>query len=488
MTQKASDLRRVISSTAIYALAGLAQRGLAFVLLPVYTRFLDPSQYGTLELLTAFTAFAFAVLMMGLPSAVNKVYHRDTVTEDQQHRVTSTALLLGIPVMVFGVLLLSLASREISRILIGDEGAADLVKLAVAGGALSSASAIALASLRASERAAVYTALTVSQFGIAMVLNILFVVRYELGVHGVLWGNLISHALVFMASLVVVLSSSNLRPSRQLAIPLLRFGLLLVPVMLCGWVIDLSDRYVLRLFSGLDEVAVYGVGYKIGMILQIAIVWPFQLAWPAVAFSISKREDYRGTYARTLTYFTAVLVFSATGLSLASRMGVPFLVGPGFEEAASIVPWIALAQIFNGLYFCMSPGVHVAGRTKIFLPLSVIAAALNLALNLVLVPAYGMFGAAWATVAAFFVLMAGTWFVGQRSHRVDYEYGRLIRIALAGIAVYGVGLQFPDKVALVPILGSTVFVLVGFPLTLAALGFLNRGEKVALEKAIHRLG
>ena len=85
--------------------------------------------------------------------------------------------------------------------------------------------------------------------------------------------------------------------NRKLIRPLLHFGTLLVPVMLATWAIDMSDRYVLRIYRSLEEIAVYGVGYKIGMVLQMAIVWPFQLAWPAGSRS-------RSATARITTHLT----------------------------------------------------------------------------------------------------------------------------------------------------------------------------------------
>lgn len=486
MSQQLSDIRRVVSSTAVYALAGLAQRSLAFVLLPLYTRLLEPAEYGVLELVTAFSSFAFAVLMMGLPSAVNKCYHRDAPSPELQRRILPTALWLGIPVMAAGTVILGFCAEGLSRFLIGTDSAADLLRLGIAGGALSSATAVVLASLRARERAVAFALLTLLQFGLAMTLNILLVVKFGMGIRGILWGNLVSHAVAFIVSLVVTLPESRFRPSGQLGLPLLSFGLLLVPVMLSGWVIDLSDRYVLRLFASLDEVAVYGVGYKIAMILQFAIVWPFQLAWPVVSFSISNREGHHQTYARTATYFAATLVYAAVALSLVSRVGVPVLVGEGFAEAYRIIPLICLALVFNGMHFCMSPGVHVSGKTKVFLPLTLIAASLNLGLNFLLVPRFGMFGAAWATVAAFLALALGTWLTGQRYYPIPYEYKRLAKIGLMGLAVYAIGIQVPAEITAKSIVWYAVVAVVGFPLVLLLTGFLEDRERSLVKQVVNR--
>ena len=94
MSQEQSDLRRVVSSTGVYAAAAVAQKGVAFLLLPIYTRYIDPAQYGVLELLTALSAVLLTCLMVGLPSAINKCYHRDCDTRADQRSMLMTAILL----------------------------------------------------------------------------------------------------------------------------------------------------------------------------------------------------------------------------------------------------------------------------------------------------------------------------------------------------------------------------------------------------------
>lgn len=481
-----SDFRRIVSSSGIYALAAVAQRGVAFFLLPVYTRYLDPAEYGVLELLNALAAVVFACLMLGLPSAIVKSYHRDAGSAEERARVLPTALGVGVPVLVLGTALLIALAPAVSRLLVGSSEHADLVRLMAAGGLLSSIAAVVLASLRAEERATAFAVLSLAQFVAAVSLNVVLVVELELGVAGVLWGNLVSNAVAVPLALLVVRRPAGAAISRRLVAPLLRFGLLLVPGMLAGWVIDLSDRYLLRLFSGLEEVAVYGVGYKVGMVLQLAVVWPFQLAWPAVSFGISEREGHRETYARTLTHLSALMAFGVLALSLLSRGVLPALVGEGFGGAWRVVPLVALAYALNGVHFCAAPGVHLSGRTRWLPLLAAGAAALNFGLNLLLIPRWGMLGAAWATVAAFAGLAAGTLAIGQRFYPVPYEVGRLVKIAVAGLAVYALG----TRVAPAPTafsIGWHAAMLAGFPLALAALGFLDRGERAALGGLIRRL-
>ena len=122
-----------------------------------------------------------------------------------------------------------------------------------------------------------------------------------------------------------------------------------------------SDRYFIAHFGELSEVGVYSVGYKFGTVLQILVVTPFQLAWPAFAFSISEAADHRFVYARTLTYLSAISVFGWLVLSELTEPLLRIMVHQAYVSAYKVVPMVAAAYVFNGIHFCVSPGIHIKG-------------------------------------------------------------------------------------------------------------------------------
>lgn len=481
MSEPPSDLRRVLSASGIYAFAAMAQRGLAFLLLPIYTRYIDPVEYGLLELLTAFATVVFNLLMVGQPSAIMKCFHRDCESDQDRARLLPTSLLLEVPVLLLGAGLLALAAPKVGPLLTGDDRSSSLVLLVLANGVFSSVGALALASLRARERPTAFSLLTIIQFAMALSLNIVLVVNYGMGVRGVLIGNLVSNVLALPLVLAVARKGAELRVSRRLLAPLGKFGLLLVPVVLSGWIIDLSDRYLLRILTGdLAVVAVYGVGYKLGRIIELVVVWPFQLAWPAVSFSISRRPDHRQTYARTLTYLTAVLAYLVIGLSLLTRVSLQYIVGDGYLGAYRVVPIIALAYAFNGVQYCVSPAIHVSGKTRYLTYVSVAAALVNIGLNFLLIPAYGMMGAAWATVVTFCLIAGASALISQRFHSVPYEYLRLAKVVLVGAVAFFAGELLPIEDSARSFVWHLLVAALAFPLGLVLFRFFEPWEGAAL--------
>jgi O-antigen/teichoic acid export membrane protein len=490
MSEGQSDLRRVLSSGGIYAIAGASQQALSFVLLPVYTRFIDPVDYGVLELLTALSAVLFGTLAIGIPSAIVKCYHRDCETPEEQAALLTMGLALAAPGLIGGALLLSLFAEDVSQLVLGLDTGATFVRLVAANGALSWLTAIVLSALRAQERALAFSTLSVTQVGTALLLNLTLVAYYDAGVTGIFWGNLCSNVLALPIGLLVTHRSTRWTLVGHLARPLARFGLLLVPVVVAGWAMNMSDRYVIRLFNDLSDVAVYGVGYKFGMIVEVMIVFPFQLAWPAISFSLSHREGHRTTYANALTYLVMVLAYLVIALTFSTRIGLEAVVGEAYRDAYRVVPLVALAYAFNGIQYCVAPGIHIAEKTRLLTLTTVAGAVLNLGLNFLLIPSWGMMGAAWATAGSFLLVAVVTGGIAQRFYHVDYDYRRLAKILGCALLVAAIGVQIPPESSLGSVAWHAMIAIVAFPAALLLSGFLGDAERDLLRdlwrRATHR--
>jgi O-antigen/teichoic acid export membrane protein len=167
------------------------------------------------------------------------------------------------------------------------------------------------------------------------------------------------------------------------------------------------------------------------------------------------------------------------GLTLLSRVAVPALVGSAYREAYRVVPLVALAYAFNGLHYALSPGVHLAGRTRHFPLLALAAAALNLGLNFLLIPRLGGMGAAWATALAFAFFAVGTGVLGQRFYPVPYEYGKLARIGASLAVVLWLGTRVAPGSGALALAWHVGLALGGVPLLLLATGVLRRRRQQA---------
>ncbi|MDX2169658.1 MAG: lipopolysaccharide biosynthesis protein [Deltaproteobacteria bacterium] len=479
-------LRGLVGSAGVYVAAALAQRGVGLVLLPLYTRALTPTEYGMLEIFNTVAAVVGAVLGLGLASSIIKVLHADCATETERRAVLATAVWLDLPLLLLGAAAALVAAEPLAVLLVGAAAAADCVRLLAGTMVCATIWSLALATLRARERALAFGALSVAQFVLTAAANILLTGVLGWGLRGILLGTLCAQVLALPAALWVAGRGAPLLPAPHLVRPLLRFGVLLLPMMLAGFAMDVSDRWVLRATRTLDEVAVYAVGYKLGGLLDTALVWPFQLAWPAFAFAASRRAGHRESWARAFTYLVLVLSAATLAAALLAPVLLPWIAGESYRAAATIVPLVALAYACNGVQFFFSPAVQLGGQVRSLAWFAPLAALLNVGLALLLVPRFGMYGAALATLAAFALLATLSLRTAQRVYPIALERGRLGLVIGAAAAVYGaVTLCTPAGTAAAVLLA--VAGLVAFPLLLAAAGFLREPEWVALRALLRRV-
>ena len=472
-----SPLRSLFSSGLIYALSAVAQKALQFLLLPVYARVLTSEEFGIQANLQLLSALLFGTLALGLPSAILKCYHRDFKTEYERQRVLGTALLLALPVLMLGTVTIWLSAPWISNFLLKTDAYALLVRIAACTGFFAGILALINARIRAEERAVAYCISTFTQFLLALVLNILFVVQMDMGVQGILLGNLLSNAAVVPLAFWLVRQSSTVGFKLSMAKPLLHFGIQLVPTFFAAFVIDQSDRWFVTHLVSLEAAGIYYVGYQVGMVLQLAIVWPFQLAWPAFAFGISNEDGHRATFAKMLSYLIAAMAWVILGLSLASRAGLELLVTDKLSSAYRVVPLIAVAYAMNGIQHCVAPAIHIHGKTRYLSYLTALAAALNLLLNTFWVPRWGMMGAAYATICSLSFVAVGAVLCAERLHRISYEYVRILKAVVPAVVIFLLATRLPALEVTVANVVLYVLLILAYPLTLLAIGFLSALER-----------
>jgi O-antigen/teichoic acid export membrane protein len=175
------------------------------------------------------------------------------------------------------------------------------------------------------------------------------------------------------------------------------------------------------------------------------------------------------------TYFSVLLFFVFLTVSLfiedlvRVKVGGAYFFNPAYWEGVTIVPWVLLAYVFTGAYTIFVVGVHLEKKTE-FLPLVTGAGALvNVAANFLLIPRFGILGAAYATLAAYVVMAGGMYCVSQRFFRIEYEWGKIARLVGAALLVGAIGFQadfeplsvvgFIGKVLLILLFSALVFLL-----------------------------
>ncbi len=467
------ELKRLWKHSIIYGLSNLLSTAVGFILLPLYTRFLTPADYGIWDLLMVTMALVAVVLQMGLGSALFKVVLYDEQID--RRKLISTALYLLAGGSLIILIPLCVFAASISELILGSREHADLTRWIFISAYLNALIAIPLARLRIYDESLKYGLVNISRFVVSMLLNIYFVAVLDMGVRGLVFANVLQSAL--FAVVLLALLGQDLKPALSMTATreMLRFGLPLVLTGVAGAVITMSSRFFLRHFGTMHEVGLFGVGSRIAMIFAL-VVASFQLAWPSVLFSAAKREDAKIFFATALTYCLFVFTFISLGLSVLANEVVTILAGPEFQAAYKVVPLLVLAQVFMGAYFVTAVGTNLKKRTEYQALATVAGAAVTIGLSFVLIPAHGMVGAALATLAGHAVMAviscaASLWF-----YPVPYEWTRVAKIFAAALLLFAVGTRISTDRLLLDVFLKSLLVLT-FPLVLFLGRFFSEKER-----------
>ena len=469
-----SQLKRLARHSAIYGLGGVISRVIALFLLPLYTAYLTTADFGAVGVVIALNAVLVTILRGGISSAFFRFYF-DSKEDAHRRLVLRTSFWFTMASATAGLVAGLLLADPISQALGVDDPT--LVRAAFVG-LWAQMNYEQLTSLfRVEERSTAFLAASLANVAVTVGATVLFVVVLDGGAVGVVAGNFTDTLAVYLALLGYRREQLGLQFDRGLLREMQRFGLPLVPAALALIAINFGDRFFLVHLADLAEVGRYELGVRIASAM-VLLLTAFRTAWPAFAYSIEDEDEARRTYGFVLTY----LVLVASWVALALGLLAPWLVrilAPSNDEfwpGARVVAPLAFAFAVYAGYIVVSIGIGRARRTGFNWVVTGVAALVNVALNLVLVPRYGMEGSAAATLVAYGVLFVVMAWHAQRTYPVPYQWRRVATALGVATALTAAG-----KALDVPLAAAVAIALV-YPLVLVPFGFYLPAERARVRR------
>lgn len=418
-------LKRLGQGSLRYGAGDVLQRGVAFLLVPVYTRYLPPSDYGIIAVVAAAGGLLTVALGFGLRGSVVRHYYDFA---DDPEEVRSYMGSVFVTYLAGGgalAALLYLAGPWLTDRVLRQVPFHPFISLTIWTAYVSAGGAILLGLYRAREQSWRYVALQAGGSILTLLLIVVFIVGLGRGVVGQVEGAALASALLMVLYLGLVSREVNWRYSLPKARAALVFGLPLVPHLLAGSITALFDRIVLERYVSLTDVGLYLLGYQIGMLVSFA-AGAVNAAWSPIFYDTARRRsDAPSVVARLTTLYAAGIALVAASVIVFGREIIDLVAPDAYGAAAAIVPVVAVAHCFQGLYFMSVTPLFYAKKTQVVPAVTVASAALSLLLLFVLVPRFGILGAAYATLLAFLAQWALTVAVARKWYAIPYDWTRL---------------------------------------------------------------
>jgi len=416
-----SSRAKIVKHSLIYGSAELLNKGLAFLLIPLYSRTFARAEYGILQLLVITGTLISIVSQLGLSSALFRTVMNHDKADHAGIYASATRFLVMIS--MFAGIILFLLVPHWGDFLTGGLLSSDVVYCLIGAALFKNLTIVPTAKLRIEEKPVLFSLYNSSRYATQLGLILISVVIFKKGIMGVIWADLIVSILWGILGLWLLRNELRATTDKFILKEMLHFGLPLVPAALALYLLNMADRYLLKVLTSADSLGLYSMGYRIGMIMMIA-VGAFQQSWAATMFRVANGDHPEKEFPELYNQFSAFLLCIGVGISLFSNEILLIFSTSIYYSASTLIPWVAGGYYFLGLYYFTAIGIHLKKKTQ-WQPLIVgIAALLNLGLNFWLIPIWGGHGAAVATFISFFVMGVLATLTSQFYYPLPYQWGK----------------------------------------------------------------
>jgi O-antigen/teichoic acid export membrane protein len=437
-------IKQLSRDTAVYGISTIVGRFLNFLLVPIYTNLFQPFEYGIQSQVYVLISILNIILLFGMDTAYMK-YAVNVKNSDEDKNNFSTPYLTVIIVSFFICLLVIILKKPIFSILEIPPDYYYLIFYTSLILFLDSLTIIPFVKLRIERKAKKFALFKFLGILLNITLNYILIVKLRWGVEAIFISNLASSALTLILLSPSIFKSFKIIIDLPILRKLLKFGLPFLPAGLSSIMIQGIDRPILTQLTDLHTSGIYSANYKLGIFMML-FVSMFQYAWQPFFFQNAQEKNIKQVFSKILTYFTIASSLILIFLSLFIDDIVKFhilgrtLIGPAFWSGLIIVPIILFGYLFNGIYYIFSAGMFIEEKSTYIPIITGIGAAINVGVNFLLIPVWGIIGAALATLASYLVMAVVVYKITQRFYEINYEKGKVIKtlslVIIAGSVYY----------------------------------------------------
>ena len=455
---------KIVTNSALYSFTTLLQKGAAFFLLPLYTAFLTPEDYGIVNVVTSVSSFLAVLIMMALNGAATRFHYKNTDENYRKLLWGTVTTIVFISSLGWGAVFFALHRFLVDPFI----GEIDFYPYAVIGLANTIITPLYLlfqSYLQARQEAIHYSINTFSHFLVQVGLAIVFIAVYKMGSVGMLLSNVITSLLFFIYVLIVYIPKIKIGIDIGVAKDSFKYSFPLLPHQISIWSAGTLDRLFLNGYKGEAVTGIYSVGQQFGNVVgtiaysvnQAFVPWFFQM--------IEKgKEGYKKIEKMGLF---AVVGYSliAFAISLFAPEILKIMVSEKFREAWQIIPILTFAFVFHGVYFFFINILFIKDTGWVF-TVTLGSMIVDIVLNILLIPLWGFWGAGIACFMTYFSRSIFALILSLKKNKeIRYNYFAIYAIPLVLMALSFVNWFMTDFAIL-----TSLAIKAGFCVILA-LGF-----------------
>lgn len=430
-----SEIKFLLTHSSIYGLGTMISRVTSLLLLPLYTRYLTPSDYGVLSTIEITSGLIGIVVTIGIALGLSRFFYESDNIKDR-NLVVSTTFLVYAVVAMLALPFLFLSTKTFSLILFGKVDYWNLFAISFFTLIIQGVNDIGVMYLRLLKKSTVFILITISRLLFIILLNIVFIVHFQMGILGILYSSLIISLLYGLTLTFFILWRTKIKYSHQLAIDMLKYSIPIIPSRLAETLVKQSDKYFVLHFFSTAQLGIYSLSLKIGNSVHDLLTVPFNMAYIPRRFEIMQRADAKSIYARIFTYYMFLMINVGLAISMFIPEILRLLVTPEFFEAARYIPLVVFSMIIFGSHRHLEFGILYSKKTKFLAYINVTTSIVNLLLNYLFIQNFALWGAIISSIVALSIQAFAFYYFSTKHYAIKYEFSRIIKVCILAIAFY----------------------------------------------------
>lgn len=432
-------MNKLFKNTALYTLGNFIPSAVGFILLPIYSVYLTPSEYGIVASMTVLSSFLLIIMTLGIERAIPRLYFDYPTQKEKEQYISSLSLFILISSTII-LLLVFIFSNQVQKIYCSIPFSPYYV-LMILFTYFSTFSLVPKLYMRVNENAKSFVLYSLLQFVIRVLFILLFIIEFKRQSEGMLMGQLIAvgstavllSIFAFRKYLIFNISLINIKKSLRFSIPIL-------PMLFLAWITNLSDRIFIERYINLNELGIYSMASAIVAVLLL-LTSSFEQAYEPYFFqkasTIKENIDKVKKHLQKINTAYIIIIMTISFLiCLFSKEFVLLFLNNKYSNVAGILPLLVLGTYVSLFGSVMNKYIYQSKNTQYMLYVTIIGAAIKLLFNFILIKDFGIYGAAIGTVITYIVVFFAEILFAKKCFYINYQWGIIVPFFVSLSTIY----------------------------------------------------
>lgn len=490
------ETKKLAKQSLIYSFASILTQTVTLLMVPVFTKNMSQHQFGQYSLLISVQSLLAIFITVGVYSGMTRFINEFEDQNKTKNIVLTFSLAWGLAMFFFSLLFSNLLYKLLFPL---ESDGGFYINFLVGSAVLLCLISIYISYYTMQFKPKIVSTINFSRAFFILLFSVFFIMIRKEGLYGALQAQLYAYAVVLAG--LIIYDRKNIRVAFEwdkLKV-MLKYSLGLIPGQASAWIFTLIDRYFIYAMMGLQQVAVYSMGYKLGMMMEPLLISPFKSVFTSFKYKVYKEADAPKRFREIYGYYNFAGWFCVLGFSVFARPAIALLSTLEYAEAFMVVPLIVFSYFLYGLGEFYSLGIHIENKPLLDSLILGVGGGSNILLNIGLIPKLGIMGAAVATILSYFIMNIMYFIIGKKYLDLGLRYFEPFKggfLVLGLLVLYYSTYNFLNNFFIEIIFSSSLcllFLVLGFQIGLipreAATNAISQiARKIGLAKSSENIG